>query len=623
MDPALCFISCDYLYPEMKAAVESEGYSNIEVRAFPARCGRPPIEWQELQETIDNCHADHIELFGSYCLQQLDDPGPAFSRCTVNKQEQCFHHLCGKTLISSLQQNGGYLVTPGWLCQWKKHVAEWGFDKEDAADFFAQSLRKLILLDTGTNEKSEKYLDEFAAFMNLPHETLSIGMDYHQLALAKIVTAYRQRELTEENTKNLRNAADSAMVMDLLVQVSRASSETEIKKSILELFNMLLAPANILYIRVNKTGLQLKQTVTLSPAEKHYLTDFYADPQKRYQLNQAEDSFLLRIGRRNKVSAILHIQNIAFPQYIKHYLNVAMHISAVCALAIEHAQTVEKLLNTSRLAGKAEVATEVLHNVGNTLNSISVSCEHIREMVEKSSSLSLPAIVNLIEQHTENPGEFFANDPRGKQLPLYFSKLSEQLAKEQESLLVESSRQLKHIQLVAEIIRTQQDTARQDGLAEQVDLADIVEECLDIFKQQIKEKGIQIQRNYAELPEMYCERYKILQVITNLISNAVDAFDQQEQVRKTLSLTLYPVDGQSAVTLEVHDNGMGIKDTVLPQIFVFGFSTKAGGHGFGLHNAVNLMAEMNGTVIAESPGKGKGALFRLQLPAGPKTKGSV
>jgi len=623
MTPALCFISCDYLYPEMKAAVDSAAFSNIEVKSFPARCGRPPIQWQELQETINTFQADHIELFGSYCLQQLDDPGLEFSHCTINKQEQCFHHLCGKTLVSSLQQNGGYLVTPGWLCEWKKHVAEWGFDKEDAADFFGQSLRKLILLDTGTDTNSNEYLEEFSAFLDIPNETLSIGLDYHRLALAEIVTAYSQRELTEENTKNQHNAADSAMVMDLLAQVTRASSETEVKKSIIELFSMLLAPANILYIRANKTGLQLKQAVTLNPAEEQYLIDFYTDPQKKYQLNQSEDSFLLRIGRGNQVSAILHIQHIAFPQYIQHYLNVAMHVSEVCALAIEHAQTVEKLLNASRLAGKAEVATEVLHNVGNTLNSISVSSEHIREMVEKSSSLSLPAIVNLIEQHTENPGKFFASDPRGKQLPLYFAKLSEQLAKEQKSLLAESTRQLKHIQLVTEIIRTQQDTARQDALTEQVDLVNLVEECLDIFKQQIKEKGIQIQHNYAELPEMYCEKHKMLQVVTNLISNAVDAFDKNEQVHKTLSLTLYPVHDQSSIVLEVHDNGMGIQENLLSQIFVFGFTTKADGHGFGLHNAANLMAEMNGTLIAESPGEGKGALFRLQLPVVPKTKGSV
>jgi len=173
--------------------------------------------------------------------------------------------------------------------------------------------------------------------------------------------------------------------------------------------------------------------------------------------------------------------------------------------------------------------------VGNILNSISFSSEHIHEITQKSSCLSLPGIVDLIEKHSDNPGEFFTNDPKGKQLPLYFSKLSDQLTKEQDILLNECRRQLKHIHLVAEIIRTQQDTAKEGRLSEQIDITDILEECLQVFKQQIRDNEIAIERKYTKLPEMYGERYKILQIINNLISNAIDAFDKQEQQNKTLS----------------------------------------------------------------------------------------
>ncbi len=123
-----------------------------------------------------------------------------------------------------------------------------GFDRETVADYFGQSLRKLVLLDTGTNKNSREHLQNFAAFLNLPSEILSIGLDYHRLALSEIVASYNQRQLIQENKVNQRNAADSAMVIALLVQVTRANSETEVKKSIIELFTMLLAPANILFI---------------------------------------------------------------------------------------------------------------------------------------------------------------------------------------------------------------------------------------------------------------------------------------------------------------------------------------------------------------------------------------
>ena len=93
----------------------------------------------------------------------------------------------------------------------------------------------------------------------------------------------------------------------------------------------------------------------------------------------------------------------------------------------------------------------------------------------------------------------------------------------------------------------------------------------------------------------------------------MDAFDKIEQENRVILLRLYPVDEQSVV-LEVRDNGMGMNSTILQQIFVFGFTTKQDGHGFGLHNAANLTTEMNGTLVAESLGEGHGTIFRLQLP---------
>jgi signal transduction histidine kinase len=614
MTSSLCFITCDYLYPEMKAAVESEGFSDVGVRAFPARCGRPPIQWEEITEIIHGSDADHIEVFGCYCLQKLKDPpSPDLSRCKIHLTEQCFHMLCGKTLVNSLEQEGAYVLTPGWLSKWKQHIADWGFDRTTATEFFGQSLRKLLLLDTYTEKYPEKNLKEFSEFLNIPYEILPIGLDFHRRYLEKIIADHRHQELKQENDKLLHNSANSAMAMDLLGRVTQASTEVEVIQGIIELFTMLLAPENILYVRVNQTGIQLDHAVQLSPRDQQQLEEFYKDQQKQYQVNEQADSFLLRVGRGDCLSAIVNIQRIAFPQYIDHYLNVAIHISGVCALAIEHARTMEKLINTSRLAGKAEVATEVLHNVGNTLNSISVSSEQIRELIEKSSGLTLPGIVDLINQHTDNVEEFFGHDPRGKQLPLYFTKLSEQLTREQKDLLNESNRQIKHIRLVSEIIRTQQDAAKKSGLLEQIDLSRIIEECLQVFAQQIKENQISIERNYLPLPAMKGERHKILQVLNNLISNAIDAFDALKQERKTVLLRLYPFEEKSVV-LEINDNGKGMSSEVLEQIFVFGFSTKKNGHGFGLHSAANLANEMNGTLSVESSREGYGSIFRLQLP---------
>ncbi|MCI5160367.1 MAG: ATP-binding protein [Candidatus Electrothrix sp. AUS1_2] len=97
-----------------------------------------------------------------------------------------------------------------------------------------------------------------------------------------------------------------------------------------------------------------------------------------------------------------------------------------------------------------------------------------------------------------------------------------------------------------------------------------------------------------------------------------DAFEGTSVAQKTLVLCTYPVADQDNavkdVMIEIRDNGKGMAQKVLQQAFTFGFTTKKGGHGFGLHNAANLTAEMGGSLIGESAGSEQGATFRMRLP---------
>ncbi|MCI5139176.1 MAG: sensor histidine kinase, partial [Candidatus Electrothrix sp. AR1] len=266
------------------------------------------------------------------------------------------------------------------------------------------------------------------------------------------------------------------------------------------------------------------------------------------------------------------------------------------------------------ISSKAEVATEVLHNVGNTLNSISVSSEQIREAIQQSSSASLPDIIQLIQDHEEDKEDFFVHDPRGRMLPAYFVKLSGKLIEEREFLLAETTRQLRHIRRVAEIIRSQQDTARCINFNEQIDISSLLEESLEFFQGELEGQRIVVDRNYNFQKSIYGEPHKILQVVNNLVRNAVDAFDGISLEQKKISLSTYPTADQNEVVVEITDNGKGMRQNVLQQAFVFGFTTKKGGHGFGLHNAANLTAEMGGSLTGESAGTEQGARFRMRLP---------
>jgi signal transduction histidine kinase len=402
----------------------------------------------------------------------------------------------------------------------------------------------------------------------------------------------------------------------MLGLVVKAASEAEVLDGIAELFRMLFAPKEVHCLPVVRGGLTSDRLAVLTPEERQSAEELLTQSERQHELTASGDGFFLRLGTDGVTSVLVLVRQVTFPQHLHSYINTALNVAGVCALAVEHVRILKKLLDTSRLAGKAEVATEVLHNVGNTFNSISVASERLREMLRQSGCVTLPPIIKLIEEHEDNLSAFCSTDPRGQKLPRYFASLSGRLMQERELMLEEVGQQLRHIRRAAEIIRTQQDTARGKGFVELLDLPAVLEESLDIFSKKIIERQIIVARDYAVLPPIRGERHKILQIVGNLISNAAEAFDGLEEREKKITLRLYPAGGSkdAGAVLEVEDNGKGITKAFMERIFQFGFSGKEGGHGFGLHNAANLAAEMDGSLRAESAGKDKGAIFRLLLP---------
>jgi HAMP domain-containing protein len=96
-----------------------------------------------------------------------------------------------------------------------------------------------------------------------------------------------------------------------------------------------------------------------------------------------------------------------------------------------------QLLDASRRGGMAEIATNVLHNVGNVLNSVNVSAGVITESVKKSKVASLIKVVNLLREHESDLGEFLTRDARGKQVPAYLAQLADHFTAEQVAIIGE------------------------------------------------------------------------------------------------------------------------------------------------------------------------------------------
>ena len=273
----------------------------------------------------------------------------------------------------------------------------------------------------------------------------------------------------------------------------------------------------------------------------------------------------------------------------------------------------KELLEVSRLAGMAEVATSVLHNVGNVLNSVNISCSVVAQKVAKSRISSVARTAALLHQHADDLPTFLTTDPAGRKLPQFLGKLSERLSEEQAEVIGELEALGRNIDHIKVIVGMQQNYARISGVTESVDVADLVESSLLLNEDSLERHGVKVVREYSEVPSTQVEKHKVLQILVNLIQNAKHACEDSGRADREVTVKVTP--GNECVRISVIDNGVGIPPENLIQIFAHGFTTKPHGHGFGLHSCVNYMTEMGGKIWAGSEGPGKGATFVLEFRA--------
>jgi len=280
-----------------------------------------------------------------------------------------------------------------------------------------------------------------------------------------------------------------------------------------------------------------------------------------------------------------------------------------------------QLLDTSRRAGMAEIATSVLHNVGNVLNSVNVSSTVIAEAVRNSRIPRLSQAADLIQSHADRLGEFFLHDEKGRQLPGYLVGLAKVLCEERKLVADEIGSLSRNIEHIKSIVSTQQTYARVSGVDEAVDIREVVDDALRMSSAAFERHHIEVVREHCDMPTMVLNRQELLQILVNLTRNAKEAICErsagvssgERSTDRRLTIQTNCVDCGRLV-IKVIDTGTGIAPENLTRIFAHGFTTKKDGHGFGLHSSALAAQEMGGTLRAYNNEAGPGAQFVLELP---------
>ena len=273
----------------------------------------------------------------------------------------------------------------------------------------------------------------------------------------------------------------------------------------------------------------------------------------------------------------------------------------------------KKLLEASRQAGMAEVATGVLHNVGNVLNSVNVAATLVHDALRQSKVSGLAKVSARLQEHQGDLKSFLFEDPKGKLLPEYIIDLAGILTTEQQRLLQETSHLVKNVAHIKDIVAMQQAYAKVGGVIETLPVVTLIEDALQITASSFARHGVQIVREFRDVPPVAVDRHRVLQILVNLASNAIEALDASGRPDRRLTVEV-AVNGHNCIKILFQDNGTGIAPENLTKIFSHGFTTKAKGHGFGLHSAALSAKGMGGSLAARSEGPGRGATFTLELP---------
>ena len=281
---------------------------------------------------------------------------------------------------------------------------------------------------------------------------------------------------------------------------------------------------------------------------------------------------------------------------------------------LEEAQI--RVIETAHKAGMAEVAADVLHNVGNVLNSINVTTTLITKQVVNSEVSNLGKLADLISNHSNDIGSFITEDPKGKHVPIYLIEVSKCLINEQADIIDKLRLLSKNVEHIKEIVSTQQSYAKISAVEVQTNLPQLIEDAIYINSAALERHKTTVTRQLDALPDIQTNKQKILQILVNLINNAKYAVSGNGKEDKEIIIKLYR-HGEDWFRIEVSDNGVGISKENLTKIFNHGFTTKANGHGFGLHSGALAAKEMGGSLTVYSDGLGKGAKFIIELPFKP------
>lgn len=574
----LCIFCCRNFQVEVSDALTAEGWTDVSVVAFPARCGRPPIDWDELRALLPN-DCTQVLVLGRACIQALAEAPADFPALRVFPLAECFHLVAGQALVAEVINSGGYLMTPAWLANWQTRLAQMGFVAEQAGEFFRDFAKELVLLDSGIDPDAPVKLAAMSRTVGLPARRVAVELDYTRLLLTRLVLEWREQQAKQRALRHAGELADRVAAMDFLSRLSKSRYEDEVIASIKELFEMLFAPGALYYQRVERETVTAVELIPGDLLAKLNAMD------AGYLLMPEQDGFLLALSTGGETLGRLAVLHLAFPQQVERYLNLALAVTGVCALAIENARNRKKLLEAEKMASLGILVAGVAHEIntplGVGLTAVSTLQTQTRQLAERFATRSMTQtdLKAYLEQTEAEGGLIRGNLERIGNLIDTFR----QVAVNGGSL---NKQPFKFRQCIEDVIT---------GLGDRLPAGRI---------------GVQLECDPAL--EIISLASDWASIFVNLIVNSLK-HGFAGAAHGTIDIRVKREDAR--LSIDYRDNGHGMSAATLARVFDPFFTTDLQqGMGLGMHLVYNLVTHrMGGTILCESM-PGAGAHFAIEVP---------
>jgi hypothetical protein len=146
---------CEHFIHEASEVFKEQGWDDINLISFPARCGKPFIAEEEI--TILPHRSSHTILIGGPCLADVQK----LQTIKTVIEKNCFHFLCGTSFVQQLLAGGARLISPAWLRQWSEGSEVSMPCQFGSKEFNDLVSRKVVLIDTLIDDQSKELFRNF------------------------------------------------------------------------------------------------------------------------------------------------------------------------------------------------------------------------------------------------------------------------------------------------------------------------------------------------------------------------------------------------------------------------------------------------------------------------------